>query len=128
MPHAPQTGISSTITLGGTVMVIQDHSITMSREVIKSTPLSSVYEQSIAGRISATISCNIIVDTTATNSIMEGFQNQTLLGTAVTFSIADDGGFNVYAGNALVVSAQHTMSADSIDIIAVELQVTGQIT
>lgn len=128
MPYTPMLGIGSTCTIGGTVQTVRDHSISMTRESVKSSILSDIYETYTPGRITATISANIVADSTAVSALAELFQGQTTLGTAVTFSLVDDGVANTYAGSGLLTSCSHTMTGDDVDIIAIEIQVTGSIT
>jgi hypothetical protein len=127
MAYTPQLGIGSTCSIGGNAQTVRDFSISMSREAVKSSILSDIYETYTPGRITATISANIIADSTTVSALANFFQGQTTLGTTIAFSLTDDGGNNVYTGSGLLTSCSHTMTGDDVDIIAVEIQVTGSI-
>ena len=79
MPYTPMPGIGSTCTIGGTVQTVRDHSISMTRESVKSSILSDIYETYTPGRITATISLNIVADSTTVSALANFFQGQTKL-------------------------------------------------
>lgn len=128
MSFTPMTGIGSTIVVAGNTLVVRDFSIAMTRETVKASGLVDVYEKFLSGRINATISANVIVDSTTVSDIMSDFLGQSTTGVVVSFTLTDDGAANSYSGSAYVTSATHSMTADDVDLIALEMQVTGEIT
>lgn len=128
MAYAPQTGLGSTVTIASVAYAVRDCSVSMSRETIKSSRLSDLYDTYISGRINVTLSVNLIVDATVASVFASSFMSQTAVFAPVTFAIVDFGTYNTYNGSAIVTSCNHTMTGDDVDIIAMEMTVTGTMT
>lgn len=136
MAFLPQTGTGAVITLATVPFIVQDGTMKLERESIEATPLSFFYKTYLTGRISGTMSLNCFlsaqVPSAATASAEKtaqlAFLSQTALSNAVAFTYRDNLSVCTYAGFCIVTSYTQTTKADGPEMIALELQITGQVT
>lgn len=129
MPFTPMTGTGAVITLATVAFNVADASIKLEREAIECTPLSFFYKAFLSGRISGTISVNCYLsDTSQEQTTQTDFLSQTALGTPVAFTYTDAESACIYAGECIVTSFTQTTKGDSAEMVALELQISGEIT
>lgn len=128
MSYTPQTGIGATLVLDGITYRVRSMSITPDRDLIDRTALSDMYKVFSLGRVSFTCSAEIYLSADAANALANGFQSQTLLGTAITFVYTDAAAVNSYSGNCFVNKFVQNSKGDDMEIISVEFTSTGSVT
>lgn len=99
-------GYGGTMTVGGTIIPVQNVTVDLSRGEIDVTATTDLYQKSMAGRISRRVSCTALVNDNTETAVTAMFNSA--INTSVTLSWSDGNGSTFSLTKVMVVSASRS--------------------
>lgn len=136
MAYLPYPGSGATLTVAGVTADVVDMEMSMQRKEVETTTTAQLYRTYIAGRYGGNLTVTLAGSgdsSSATRAIISAYEGQSARGSSVAFVLTDAGASTggtaqAYTFSGIIQNVTHSIRQDEMDIVRVEIIVTGAIT